>query len=83
MIGSDNKEYLFLLKGHEDLRQDERVIQIFNLVNLIMAKEKTYSNKNLFIPTLWFTALMIPFRSSLITTGKFSGSKDLISICFR
>ena len=44
MIGTNNKEYIYLLKGHDDLRQDERVIQIFNLVNLIMSKEKTTSN---------------------------------------
>ena len=44
MIGTNNKEYIYLLKGHDDLRQDERVIQIFNLVNLIMSKEKKTSN---------------------------------------
>lgn len=26
--GSDGVEYAFLLKGHEDLRQDERVMQV-------------------------------------------------------
>ncbi|CAF1426499.1 unnamed protein product, partial [Rotaria sordida] len=31
--GSDGYEYVFLLKGHEDLRQDERVMQLFGLVN--------------------------------------------------
>lgn len=28
--GSDGVEYTFLLKGHEDLRQDERVMQVSN-----------------------------------------------------
>ena len=64
MIGSDSKEYLFLLKGHEDLRQDERVIQIFNLVNLIMAKEKLYSNKNLFITV--YSVIPLSHKSGLI-----------------
>lgn len=27
--GSDGEDYAFLLKGHEDLRQDERVMQVF------------------------------------------------------
>ena len=27
--GSDGVDYDFLLKGHEDLRQDERVMQLF------------------------------------------------------
>ncbi|CAF1445126.1 unnamed protein product [Rotaria sordida] len=31
--GSDGYEYVFLLKGYEDLRQDERVMQLFGLVS--------------------------------------------------
>lgn len=38
MVGSDGKEYQFLLKGHEDLRQDERVMQVFGLINKLFAK---------------------------------------------
>ncbi|KAJ3311625.1 phosphatidylinositol kinase- protein kinase tor1 [Boothiomyces sp. JEL0838] len=34
--GSDGVEYKFLLKGHEDLRQDERVMQLFGLVNTLL-----------------------------------------------
>ena len=51
MIGTDDKEYLFLLKGHEDLHQDERAMQLFNLVNTILANNKYTSNKNLYIDT--------------------------------
>ena len=51
MIGTDNKEYKFLLKGHEDLRQDERVMQLFDLVNTILAKDNNTSKKQLFINT--------------------------------
>ncbi|KPI99852.1 Target of rapamycin [Papilio xuthus] len=41
--GSDGKEYMFLLKGHEDLRQDERVMQLFGLVNtLLQSDTNTY-----------------------------------------
>ena len=28
IFGSDGKEYTYLLKGHEDLRQDERATQV-------------------------------------------------------
>jgi len=38
--GSDGKDYLFLLKGHEDLRQDERVMQLFGLVNTLLLQER-------------------------------------------
>jgi len=34
--GGDGKDYQFLLKGHEDLRQDERVMQLFGLVNTLL-----------------------------------------------
>ena len=35
-VGSDGRSYMFLLKGHEDLRQDERVMQLFGLVNTLL-----------------------------------------------
>lgn len=35
-LGSDGHSYMFLLKGHEDLRQDERVMQLFGLVNTLL-----------------------------------------------
>ncbi|KIY73583.1 atypical/PIKK/FRAP protein kinase [Cylindrobasidium torrendii FP15055 ss-10] len=34
--GSDGRDYQYLLKGHEDLRQDERVMQLFSLVNNLL-----------------------------------------------
>lgn len=37
MTGNDGREYLFLLKGHEDIRQDERVMQLFGLVNTLLS----------------------------------------------
>lgn len=40
IIGSNGQEYQFLLKGHEDLRQDERVMQVFDLVNKLFAKSE-------------------------------------------
>jgi FKBP12-rapamycin complex-associated protein len=37
--GGDGVEYVFLLKGKEDLRQDERVMQVFSLVNTLLKTE--------------------------------------------
>ena len=37
--GSNGHSYMFLLKGHEDLRQDERVMQLFGLVNTLLAND--------------------------------------------
>ena len=36
VYGEDGREFVFLLKGHEDLRQDERAMQLFGLVNALL-----------------------------------------------
>ncbi|CAB40167.2 TORC1 serine/threonine protein kinase Tor2 [Schizosaccharomyces pombe] len=41
--GSDGKDYQYVLKGHEDIRQDERVMQLFGLCNnLLLADPETF-----------------------------------------
>ena len=45
--GSDGLEYDFLLKGHEDLRQDERVMQLFGLVNTFLTIDRSTSKIDL------------------------------------
>jgi hypothetical protein len=47
LAGSNGHEFVFLLKGHEDLRQDERVMQLFGLVNTLLANDPTSLRKNL------------------------------------
>ena len=49
LFGSDGREYLFLLKGHEDIRQDERVMQLFGLVNTLLSIDPQTSKKDLSI----------------------------------
>eukprot|EP00850_Spirogloea_muscicola_P011604 SM000072S21238 [mRNA] locus=s72:583526:601430:+ [translate_table: standard] len=49
IYGSDGLEYMFLLKGHEDLRQDERVMQLFGLVNTLLANARHTAEKDLSI----------------------------------
>lgn len=49
IFGSDGHEYQFLLKGHEDLRQDERVMQLFGLVNSLLARSSDTAKRNLSI----------------------------------
>ncbi|KAL3082736.1 hypothetical protein niasHS_010538 [Heterodera schachtii] len=55
--GSDGKEYIFLLKGHEDPRQDERVMQLFGLVNSLILREAGTSRRNLTIQRYSITTL--------------------------
>lgn len=49
IYGSDGAEYVFLLKGHEDLRQDERVMQLFGLVNSMLAIDRDTAERELSI----------------------------------
>ncbi|EPS72515.1 hypothetical protein M569_02243, partial [Genlisea aurea] len=49
IYGSDGEEYAFLLKGHEDLRQDERVMQLFGLVNTLLGNSRKTAEKDLSI----------------------------------
>ncbi len=49
VYGSDGREYLLLLKGHEDIRQDERVMQLFGLVNTLLHIDQQTSKKDLSI----------------------------------
>lgn len=47
--GSDGKEFQYLLKGHEDLRQDERVMQLFGLVNTLLGSDPETFKRHLSI----------------------------------
>jgi len=51
MFGSDGKSYDFLLKGGEDMRQDERVMQLLTLVNTLLEKDDVTEKKDLTIIT--------------------------------
>ena len=48
--GEDGNLYQYLLKGHEDIRLDERIMQFFHLVNSILKKESI--NKSYLIKTM-------------------------------
>ncbi|KAG5944989.1 hypothetical protein E4U53_006777 [Claviceps sorghi] len=45
--GSDGVLYTFLLKGHEDVRQDERVMQLFGLCNTLLANDSECYKRHL------------------------------------
>ncbi|KAH7926057.1 FAT-domain-containing protein [Leucogyrophana mollusca] len=47
--GSDGQDYHYGLKGHEDLRQDERVMQLFSLVNTLLSVETNSFKRRLHI----------------------------------
>ena len=47
LLGDDGREYVFLLKGHEDIRQDERVMQLFGLVNTLLSTDPKTCKKHI------------------------------------
>jgi serine/threonine-protein kinase mTOR len=47
IVGTDGLEYRFLLKGHEDLRQDERVMQLFGLINVCLDNDRWTRSRGL------------------------------------
>ena len=49
ITGSDGRNYKYLLKGREDLRLDQRVMQLFSLANSILHDDKFGVEKHLHI----------------------------------
>lgn len=64
IFGSNGKEFQFLLKGHEDLRQDERVMQLFGLVNSLLVENPETFRRNLTIQR--FSVIPLSTNSGLI-----------------
>ncbi|KAJ8918257.1 hypothetical protein NQ315_014127 [Exocentrus adspersus] len=61
IIGMDTKEYPFLVKFGEDIRQDQRIEQLFGLMNDIFKSDTTCVCRNLEI----LTYQVIPLTSNL------------------
>ncbi|RNF17895.1 putative target of rapamycin (TOR) kinase 1 [Trypanosoma conorhini] len=55
--GSDGNLYKFLLKGHEDLRLDERVMQLLGFANTILKKHLVTKRRGCLIQTYSVTPL--------------------------
>jgi FKBP12-rapamycin complex-associated protein len=62
--GSDGVSYAFLLKGHEDIRQDERVMQLFGLCNTLLAGDSECYKRHLNIQR--YPAIPLSQQSGLL-----------------
>jgi len=62
--GSNGIDYQFLLKGHEDLRQDERVMQLFGLVNTLLSNDRDCCRQELNIQR--YSVIPLSPKSGLI-----------------
>lgn len=64
ILGNDGRQYQFLLKGNEDLRQDERVMQLFRLINVCL--DNTRSTSNIGLGIIQYSVLPLSNNSGLI-----------------
>jgi FKBP12-rapamycin complex-associated protein len=76
ILGSDGRRHRFLLKGHEDLRQDERVMQLFGLVNSLLTQDNEARKRNLSIAR--FPIVPLSHNTGLI--GWISGCDTIHSL---
>ena len=49
--GNDEREYMFLVKGGEDLRQDQRIEQLFAIMNDIFTQDAACRQRHLELRT--------------------------------
>jgi hypothetical protein len=47
ILGSDGREYAYLIKGREDLHLDERIMQLLNITNQVLKKDRQTSTRKL------------------------------------
>ncbi|KAK4570311.1 phosphatidylinositol kinase- protein kinase tor1 [Recurvomyces mirabilis] len=62
--GSDGLRWVYIVKGHEDIRQDERVMQFFGLVNTLLATDPECLKRHLNIQR--YAAIPLSTQSGLL-----------------
>ncbi|KAJ8664270.1 hypothetical protein QAD02_005932 [Eretmocerus hayati] len=73
LIGDDAKTHNFLVKFSEDLRQDQRLQQLFKLTNRILSSDANCRRRNLSITTY----NVVPLSTSLGLIQWVNGTKSL------
>ncbi|TRY56699.1 hypothetical protein DNTS_012969 [Danionella cerebrum] len=62
--GDDERDHPFLVKGGEDLRQDQRIEQLFGVMNIILSQDAACSQRSLSLRT--YQVIPITSRIGLI-----------------
>lgn len=65
IVGDNGKSYWFLLKGHEDLRQDQRIMQFLELINTLLSSTRETADRRLAINT--YRVIPLSSNSGLIS----------------
>ncbi|KAJ2352606.1 phosphatidylinositol kinase- protein kinase tor1 [Coemansia sp. RSA 2673] len=74
--GSDGHDYPFILKGNEDMRQDERAMQLFGLIKLLLSRDTETARRSLTIEQF----PVIPLSSNCGLAGFYPNCEDLHNI---
>ena len=64
LTGSNGQSYMYCVKGHEDIRQDERVMQLFGLVNTLLDNDSESFKRHLSVQR--FPAIPLSQSSGLL-----------------
>ncbi|KAF1814810.1 TOR1 phosphatidylinositol 3-kinase [Eremomyces bilateralis CBS 781.70] len=76
--GSDGNNYQYILKGHEDIRQDERVMQLFGLCNTLLANDAECRKRHLDVQR--YSAIPLSTQSGLLS---FVPNSDTLHVLIR
>ncbi|KAJ2569262.1 phosphatidylinositol kinase- protein kinase tor1 [Coemansia sp. RSA 1813] len=76
ICGSNGKKYKFLLKGNEELRQDERAMQLFGLINSLLMYDEVTSHRSLAIERF----PVIPLSSDAGLIGFYPNCDDMFNV---
>ncbi|KAJ2827048.1 phosphatidylinositol kinase- protein kinase tor1, partial [Coemansia sp. 'formosensis'] len=74
--GSDGHDYRFILKGNEDMRQDERAMQLFGLIKLLLSRDTETARRSLSIEQF----PVIPLSANCGLAGFYPNSDNLNDI---
>ena len=72
-MGSDQKEYNYLVKGKEDLRLDERIMQLFTFINKMFhspSDKESYSIQGYSITPISYEIGIISWVENCDTMGE-------------
>uniref|UniRef100_A0A8C1YUK1 DNA-dependent protein kinase catalytic subunit n=1 Tax=Cyprinus carpio TaxID=7962 RepID=A0A8C1YUK1_CYPCA len=66
--GDDERDYPFLVKGCEDLRQDQRIEQLFGVMNMILNQDTACSQRSLALRTYQVIPITSRYLDGLLMT---------------
>ena len=71
LLGSDGREYMFLAKPKDDLRKDNRMMEVATVINRLFAREPASRRRNLYLRRRALCTLCV-----CLLTGKISCMMD-------